>query len=293
MDEGAKAGVGLVVTGCDAPPFFQTLDAVLDEMPPFVHLGVVGDGRFTILLRGDDSQCATLIQFSAQRVVVERLVGDKGCKIDVLDQRLDANTVVPLTRQQDKARQIAQSINQKDDLRRQPAARTAYGLTLSPPFAPVPCRWTLMIVPSIRAYSKSGSPDSTPKIFSNTPLSAQRRNRFQTEYHFPKYAGRSRQGEPVRPIHKTASRNRRLSSPERPGSPSFPGTSGAIRFHCSSFNTRRITTDLHFSALNPIPTSVGIPCLTPEVNRSHKSECLQTLAFTISISLGLAVRDSF
>jgi hypothetical protein len=36
-------------------------------------------------------------------LVVERLVGDKGCKIDVLDQRLDANTVVPLTRQQDKA----------------------------------------------------------------------------------------------------------------------------------------------------------------------------------------------
>jgi hypothetical protein len=79
-------------------------------------------------------------KFSTQRVVVERLVGDKGCKIDVLDQRLDANTVVPLTRQQDKACQIAQSINQKDDLRCQPAARTAYGLTLSPPFAPVPCR---------------------------------------------------------------------------------------------------------------------------------------------------------
>src|SRR6266566_6868749 len=121
-----------------------------------------------------------------------------------------------------------------------------------------------MIVPSIIAYSKSGSPDSTLKIFSKTPLSAQRRNRFQTENHLPKYAGRSRQGEPVRAIHKTPSRNRRLSSPERPGSPFFPGTSGAIRPHCSSFNIRRIKADLHFSALNPIPTSVGIPCLTPE-----------------------------
>ena len=140
MDESTKACVGLVVARCDAPPFFQALDAVLDEMPPFVHLGVMGDGRFAILLGGDDSQCATFIQFSAQRVVVERLVGNDGFKIDVLDQRLDANTVVPLTRQQDKACQIAQSINRKDDLRRQPAARTADGLTLSPPFAPVPCR---------------------------------------------------------------------------------------------------------------------------------------------------------
>src|SRR6266481_6542886 len=134
-----------------------------------------------------------------------------------------------------------------------------------------------MIVPSIIAYSKSGSPDSTLKIFSKTPLSAQRRNRFQTENHLPKYAGRSRQGEPVRAIHKTPSRNRRLSSPERPGSPFFPGTSGAIRPHCSSFNIRRIKADLHFSALNPIPTSVGIPCVTPRVNQSHKPECLQTL----------------
>jgi hypothetical protein len=37
-------------------------------------------------------------------------VGDKGCKIDVLDQRLNANTIVPLTRQQNKAGQIAHSI---------------------------------------------------------------------------------------------------------------------------------------------------------------------------------------
>lgn len=140
MDESGEALIGLVVARCDTPPFFQALDAILDQMPPFVHLGVMGDGRFAILLGGNDSQCATLIQFSAQRVVVERLVGDKGCKIDVLDQRLDANTVVPLTRQEDKACQIAKSINQKDDLRRQPTARTAYGLTLSPPFAPVPCR---------------------------------------------------------------------------------------------------------------------------------------------------------
>src|SRR5215813_7182872 len=134
-----------------------------------------------------------------------------------------------------------------------------------------------MIVPSIRAYSKSGAPDSTLKIFSKTPLSAQRRNRFQTENHLPKYSGRSRQGEPVRAIHKTASRNRRLSSPERPGSPSFPGTSGAICPQCSSFNTRRIKADLHVFSLEADPNFRGNPLPHPRVNRSHKPECLQTL----------------
>src|SRR5215831_409614 len=127
-----------------------------------------------------------------------------------------------------------------------------------------------MIVPSIMAYSKSGSPDSAMKIFSKTPLSAQRRNRFHTDNHLPKYAGRSRQGEPVRAIHKTASRNRRLSSPERPGSPSLPGTSGAIRSHCSSFNIRRIKADLHFFSLEADPNIHGNPLRHPRVNPSHQ-----------------------
>ena len=76
-------------------------EEVLDQMAPFVHLGVVRDGRGAIRLRGDNGGGPAVVQDGPQRVVVERLVGDKGCKIDVLDQRFNANTVVPLTRQQD------------------------------------------------------------------------------------------------------------------------------------------------------------------------------------------------
>lgn len=47
--ESTKAGVGLVVAQCNASPFFQTLDTVLDEMP-FVYLDVVGDGCLAIPL---------------------------------------------------------------------------------------------------------------------------------------------------------------------------------------------------------------------------------------------------
>src|SRR5271157_2605619 len=74
------------------------------------------------------------------------------------------------------------------------------------------------------AYSKSGSSDSAAKIRLNTPLSAHRRKRFHTEEHLPKASGRSRHGDPARTIHNTASMNRRLSSPDRPGSPSLPGS---------------------------------------------------------------------
>ena len=48
-----------------------------------------------------------------------------------------------------------------------------------------------MIVPSIIAYSKSGSPDKTLKIRSNTPFFAHRRNRLNTEFHGPNSSGRS------------------------------------------------------------------------------------------------------
>jgi hypothetical protein len=46
---------------------------------------------------------------------------------------------VALARQENKARQIAQRVDQSDDLGRQAAARTPDRLILSPPFAPVPC----------------------------------------------------------------------------------------------------------------------------------------------------------
>ena len=68
--------------------------------------------------------------------------------------------------------------------------------------------------------------------------------------HLPKASGRSRQGEPVRAIHRTASTNSRLSRPLRPGSPGLPDSSGAMRPHCTSLNTIRIKADLQFSALN-------------------------------------------
>ena len=67
------------------------------------------------------------------------------------------------------------------------------------------------IVPSIRAYSKSGSPDKRSKMRSKRPARTQRRKRLNTLFQRPNPSGRSRHGEPVRTRHSTASRNSRLS----------------------------------------------------------------------------------
>ena len=164
-----------------------------------------------------------------------------------------------LSRQQNETNKISKRINQCDDLGRQPAARTSDRLTMSPPLAPVPCWWTRTIVPSIMAYSKSGSPDNRSKRVSKTPLIAQRRNRRKLEFQLPKLAGKSRHAAPVFATHRTASTNLRLFAPKRPWSPTLPGRRGQTSFHCSSLKPCRSKMALPTPVLNPISTKKGIP----------------------------------
>src|SRR5882762_2524154 len=112
-----------------------------------------------------------------------------------------------LAGQENEAHQVAQRVDQGDDLGRQAAARASDRLILSPPFAPVACWWTRTMVPSIRAYSKSGSPDKILNSRSKTPFMAHRQKRLKTEFQHPNMAGRSRHGAPSRTIHITPSRN--------------------------------------------------------------------------------------
>ena len=134
------------------------------------------------------------VEFGAQPIVVEGLAGEQGADDDAGDQRFDADAVVSLTRQQDEARQIAERIDKRDDFARQTTAGSPDCLILSPPLAPAPCWWTRTIVPSIMAYSKSGSSDNALKRISKTPFAAQRRKRRKIEFHRPNSGCRSRQG---------------------------------------------------------------------------------------------------
>src|SRR5208337_4863450 len=105
VDRSGEAGVGPVVAGGDTAELFDPLAEVLDQMPPSIHLGVVRDGRFAVGLCRNDRDGASFVEDGAQGVVVEGLVGDERVKIDARYERLDADAVVTLARQQDKARQ--------------------------------------------------------------------------------------------------------------------------------------------------------------------------------------------
>ncbi len=128
-------------------------------MAPGIHVDVAIDFALSVLLWRDNGGGASLLQFGPYPIDVESLVREQGFEVDRLDQRGNTNAVMALTRQKNKAHEIAERVHQRDNLRRQPAPRAADGLIASPPFAPVPCLWTRMMVPSTMAYSKSGSPD--------------------------------------------------------------------------------------------------------------------------------------
>jgi len=68
-----------------------------------------------------------------------------------------------MARQQDEAHEIAERVGERANLGRQTTFGAAYGLALSPPFAPWPWRWTLTMVASIMAYSMSGSSEQASK----------------------------------------------------------------------------------------------------------------------------------
>src|SRR5919206_1829035 len=240
MDGGGVAGVGFVVAGGDGPELLQLGEGVLDQVAPAVHVAVEVDGGLAVRLGRDHRGGTTIVEVRPEPVGVEGLVAEQSAKGDALDQRLHADAVVPLAGQQDETHQVTERIDQSDDLGGQPAARAADGLILSPPFAPLAFWCAETMVPSIRAYSKSGSSDIRSNSRSKTPPRTQRRNRWNTLFQRPNSFGRSRPGAPVRTRPLTASRNSRLSLPVAPGSVALPGSSEATFAQTASLTTNRV-----------------------------------------------------
>src|SRR5215210_4624987 len=224
-------------------------------MTPFVHFGVDLEWGSAARMLCDHDLGAAPVEIGDNVIAVEGHVGDQGAEFDALDQGRDPNRVEALSRQQHKAHEIAQSIGEGQDLGRQAAPGAADGLARSPPFAPCPWRWTLWrwtltMVASTMAYSISGSSEAASNSRLKTSALTQSRYRLKTVFQWPNSAGRSRQGLPVRAIHNTASTNRRLSAPLRPGSDCFPRQCGSIFAHWASLSTYRSIANLKHGSLS-------------------------------------------
>ncbi len=77
------------------------------------------------------------LEFSAQAVGIESLVTEQGVKVEAVDQVIHADDLTALAGKKLETDQVSQGVCQSQNLGRQPAFRAAYGLMLSPPFAPL------------------------------------------------------------------------------------------------------------------------------------------------------------
>ena len=140
VDHRFETCVRFVAAHGDAFELFEFAEEVFDQMPPFVdfqidieRLGASG------VLRDDDFR-ATFVHVCDNPIRIKSLIGDEAAKFDVVDQRRHAGRVVALPRQQNKTHQIAERVRERENLGRQATLGLAYGLALSPPFAPCPWR---------------------------------------------------------------------------------------------------------------------------------------------------------
>src|SRR5260370_15807072 len=163
MDHGLEALVGFVGAHGDTFELFELAEEVLDQMTPFVHLGVdLERGGAARVLRDHDLGTA-LIEIGDDVVAVEGLVGDQRAEFDPRDERRNADGIEALSRQQDESDEVAQRIGEGEDFGRHGPLRLAVCLALVPPFAPCPWRWPSTIVASTMAYSMSGSSQAPSK----------------------------------------------------------------------------------------------------------------------------------
>jgi hypothetical protein len=130
--------IGFARAHGDALELLEFAEEVFDEVAPFVHLEVDGDRTDPLRPLRDDDFCPALVELLDDPVGIEGLVTQQSAELDAVDQRGDADGVIAISRQQHEAHQVAHGIRESEYLGRPAALRLAYGLILSPPFAPWP-----------------------------------------------------------------------------------------------------------------------------------------------------------
>ena len=91
MDHGLEALIGFVGTHGDTLELLELAEEVLDQMTPFVHLGIDLERGGAARMQRDHDLSAALVEVGDDVVAVESLVGDQRAERDALDQRRDSH----------------------------------------------------------------------------------------------------------------------------------------------------------------------------------------------------------
>ena len=222
-----------------SPELLDTIEKSFNEVAVFVNMVIVFSPNNAVFSAGDDRLCVSRRNADDKRVGVVSLVSHNRQSIKSINQGLGLCYVRSFATSQKQTNGISQSIHRSMNLCRQSATRTSDVLRPFFFWAPAACWWARTMVLSMKSISKSGSPDTASANRTQVPFSHHLANRTYTLCQFPNSFGRSRQGDPVRAIQSTASRNNLLSLAVTPRSCCFPAQSGSNRAHWSSRNSNR------------------------------------------------------
>jgi hypothetical protein len=70
--------------------FLELAEEILDQMAPFVHLGVDRQGRTATRMLGDHGLGAALIEIGDDGVAVEGHIGDQGTEGDTIKPKVES-----------------------------------------------------------------------------------------------------------------------------------------------------------------------------------------------------------
>lgn len=129
----------LFISGRDAPELFELAEAALDEMTLRIVMRVerMLDGAGWVV--GNDRRRILGCDRFAERVGIISCIGHDEVRGQVFDKRKGLRRVARLSGGEVKANGTAEAAHGEMDFGAQAAARTADGLILSPPFAPLAC----------------------------------------------------------------------------------------------------------------------------------------------------------
>lgn len=239
-DDGREIGGEFFETSGDTAKLFETSEQVFDEVTGLVFVTIKGARRFAVGTRWNHGFGAARDDVIDQGIGIIALVGgdDAGAR-GVLQEDFGLGDVRLVGGRDREAERVAERVRDTVDFAAEAAPRASQSLWAVFFLAPAACRWARTAVLSRKTCSRSASARSAAHTRSHTPLCAQREKRTCVLCQSPNSGGRSRHGAPVRPIHNTASTNRRLSRAVTPRSETFPGNSRSMRRHCASLNNKR------------------------------------------------------
>src|SRR5262245_16775859 len=239
LHECQEVGGLLLVAGRHPPVLLDLRPEPFAEVPLLVevrvHVALLGPA----LLRRDHRLGPARLDFLDQRLLVIALVGDHHLWLMVGQQRLGLGDVRLVGCRQEQLNRMAEPVETPVDLGAKPAAAAAKRLIVlaaSPVplfFDPAAHGWARTAVESRIKTSRSGSRRTAARA-ANRPALAHRSNRRHWVFQWPSRSGKSRHAAPVRAIHRTASRNRRLSRATPPCCPGWPGSRPLIRSQSAS-----------------------------------------------------------